>query len=99
VRDVAPSPLRGEGWGEGPRRPIAPSQESFSMSILASTRLLTSILSQQGRGGKDVRGKVGLPSPILPRRGRRRWCALRARFYFMTTGILPIFACHSFGPV
>ncbi len=46
-------------------------------------------------------GVCGVVGPLLnpPRRGRRRRRALRAQRHWKMTGILPILACHSLGPV
>ena len=49
---ITPSPLRGEGWGEGSLSPLAHIVAAFDV---ASTQdwALTSILSPEGRGGKS----------------------------------------------
>jgi len=51
VAAFAPSPLRGEGWGEGLYWPDSKIEACFDAAV-AQDSPLTSILSPEGRGGE-----------------------------------------------
>jgi hypothetical protein len=48
---ITPSPLRGEGWGEGRFSPLAHIVAAFDVAATQDWPL-TSILSPEGRGGE-----------------------------------------------